>query len=51
MLADLILPAYIHHDQAFCLETYRISLKIQLAQKANRQKRERVNAVAAAELL
>lgn len=34
-LADLILPAYIHRDQAFCLETYRISPKIQLAQKAN----------------
>jgi len=52
--AELILPAYIYSDRALCLDTYRVSLKIQNISESKQQCRKRkqiVNAVSAGELL
>lgn len=40
LFVELILPAYIYRDQALCLDTHRVSLKIHLSQKANSKAEE-----------
>lgn len=54
LFAQLILPAYIYSDQALCLDTHRVSLKILSISESKQQGRKGkqiVNAVSAAELL